>query len=97
MKGGIGSYAVQIGDLKVGAIVAVNARGDIYDWKDGKKVAGLLNGERIRLPCWAAETAGKQNPLHPHQPDSQSSENACPVSCWGFCHCEKGRPPCRFC
>ncbi len=32
--------------LKVGAIVAVNARGDIYDWKDGKKVAGLLNADR---------------------------------------------------
>ena len=46
MKGGIGSYAVQSGDLKVGAIVAVNARGDIYDWKDGKKVAGLLNADR---------------------------------------------------
>ena len=46
MKGGIGSYAVQIGDLKVGAVVAVNARGDIYDWKDGKKVAGLLNADR---------------------------------------------------
>ena len=40
------SVAVQIGDLKVGAIVAVNARGDIYDWKDGKKVAGLLNADR---------------------------------------------------
>jgi len=24
----------------------VNARGDIYDWKDGKKVAGLLNADR---------------------------------------------------
>lgn len=46
MKGGIGSYAVQIGDLKVGAIVAVNARGDIYDWKNGKKVAGLLNKDK---------------------------------------------------
>ncbi|NLG05868.1 MAG: P1 family peptidase [Clostridia bacterium] len=43
MKSGIGSYAVQIGELKVGAIVAVNALGDIYDWKNGKKVAGLLN------------------------------------------------------
>lgn len=43
MKSGIGSYAVSIGDLKVGAIVAVNALGDIYDWKNGEKVAGLLN------------------------------------------------------
>jgi L-aminopeptidase/D-esterase-like protein len=42
MKSGIGSYAVQIGELKVGAIVAVNALGDIYDWKNGKKIAGLL-------------------------------------------------------
>lgn len=42
MKSGIGSYAVQIGDLKVGAIVAVNALGDVYDWKTGKKIAGLL-------------------------------------------------------
>lgn len=43
MKSGIGSYAVQVGDLKVGAIVAVNALGDIYDWKSGTKVAGLLD------------------------------------------------------
>ena len=31
MKSGIGSLGVQIGELKVGAIVAVNALGDIYD------------------------------------------------------------------
>ena len=41
MKTGIGSYAVQIGDLKVGAIVVVNALGDVYDWKTGKQIAGL--------------------------------------------------------
>lgn len=46
MKSGIGSYAVQIGELKVGAIVAVNALGDIYDWKNGQKVAGLLNEDK---------------------------------------------------
>ena len=43
MKSGIGSYAVEIGDLQLGAVVAVNALGDIYDWKNGKKIAGLLN------------------------------------------------------
>lgn len=43
MKSGIGSYAVSIGELQVGAIVAVNALGDIYDWKEGKKIAGLLD------------------------------------------------------
>ena len=42
MKSGIGSYAVQIGDLQVGAVVALNALGDIYDAKSGKQIAGLL-------------------------------------------------------
>ena len=42
MKTGIGSYAVQIGDLQIGAVVALNALGDIYDAKSGKQIAGLL-------------------------------------------------------
>ena len=41
MKTGIGSYAVQIGELQIGALAVVNALGDIYDWKTGKQVAGL--------------------------------------------------------
>lgn len=49
MKSGIGSYAVQVGDLKVGAIVAVNALGDVYDWKNGQQVAGLLNEAKTGL------------------------------------------------
>lgn len=51
MKSGIGSYAVQIGELQVGAIVAVNALGDIYDWKNGKKVAGLLEKDKKSFLC----------------------------------------------
>jgi L-aminopeptidase/D-esterase-like protein len=43
MKSGIGSYAVQIGELQIGAVVAVNALGDIFDYKTGKKIAGLLS------------------------------------------------------
>ena len=46
MKTGIGSYAVQIGDLKIGAVVALNALGDIFDWKTGEKVAGLLTEDK---------------------------------------------------
>ena len=42
MKSGIGSYAIQIDDFKIGAVVAVNALGDIYDYKTGRKIAGLL-------------------------------------------------------
>jgi L-aminopeptidase/D-esterase-like protein len=43
MKSGIGSHAVQVGNLKVGAIVAVNAIGDVIDPTTGQIVGGLLN------------------------------------------------------
>ncbi len=46
MKTGIGSYAIELGGLKVGAVVALNALGDVYDWKTGRKVAGLLNEDK---------------------------------------------------
>ena len=46
MKTGMGSYAVQIGELKVGAVVALNALGDIFDWKTGRQIAGLLTEDR---------------------------------------------------
>ena len=49
MKSGIGSYAVQIGDLKVGAVVVVNALGDVFDWQTGKQIAGLLTEDRTAL------------------------------------------------
>src|SRR5699024_449706 len=46
MKSGIGSYALQLGELQVGALVAVNALGDIYDWKTGCKAAGLVTEDK---------------------------------------------------
>lgn len=49
MKAGIGSYAVQIGELRIGAIVVVNALGDVYDWKTGRQIAGMLDGEKSGL------------------------------------------------
>ena len=49
MKTGIGSYAVQIGDLKIGAVVVLNALGDVYDWKTGEQVAGLLTEDKTGL------------------------------------------------
>jgi L-aminopeptidase/D-esterase-like protein len=42
VKTGLGAYAVQIGDLKVGAVVVVNALGDIFDYDNGQMIAGLL-------------------------------------------------------
>lgn len=49
MKGGLGSYAVEIGDLKVGAIVAVNALGDIINPQTDEILAGLLDGKGEKL------------------------------------------------
>lgn len=46
MKSGIGSYAVQLGPLQIGAIVVVNALGDVYDWRTGRKMAGLLKPDK---------------------------------------------------
>lgn len=49
MKSGIGSYALQVGELQVGALAAVNALGDVYDWRDGRKLAGLLSDDGKHL------------------------------------------------
>ena len=46
MKTGIGSYAIQIGELQIGAVVAVNALGDVFDWKTGRQIAGLLTEDK---------------------------------------------------
>ncbi len=48
MKTGIGSYALQIGELKLGAVAVVNSYGDIFT-PDGKKIAGLLTEDKKRL------------------------------------------------
>jgi L-aminopeptidase/D-esterase-like protein len=42
MKSGLGCFALQAGDLKIGAIVAVNALGDVLDPATGERLAGLL-------------------------------------------------------
>lgn len=49
MKGGLGSAAFQVGDLQVGAIVAVNALGDIIDPENNIIIAGALNEEKSKF------------------------------------------------
>ena len=49
MKSGLGAYAVRNGELRVGAIVAVNAMGDIYDIDTGKQLAGLRGADGTGL------------------------------------------------
>ncbi len=58
MKSGLGVYAVAIGDLKVAAIVSVNALGDVFDHRDGKKIAGLLTADRKKFSDSRAELYG---------------------------------------
>ena len=48
MKSGFGTCAFEAGGLKVGALVAVNALGDVYG-ADGRPIAGLLNPEKNGL------------------------------------------------
>ena len=57
MKGGLGSAAYKVGELKLGAMVAVNCLGDVIDPKSQKIIAGafdynsnsFLNSENIML------------------------------------------------
>lgn len=49
MKSGLGCYAVQVGSLQVGAVVVVNAIGDVFQLDSGKQLAGLLNKERTAM------------------------------------------------
>lgn len=49
MKSGLGCYALQVGHLKVGALVAVNCFGDIFDPLTGERLAGPLNEDMLTL------------------------------------------------
>ena len=61
MKTGMGSFAVRIGALQVGAVVALNALGDVFDWKTGRQVAGMLTEaqcEKIYMASLSSIFAG---------------------------------------
>lgn len=45
MKTGLGSYAVEVNGVKAGAVVVLNALGDVFDWKTGKKIAGVRDDD----------------------------------------------------
>ncbi|MDR3348597.1 MAG: P1 family peptidase [Acidaminococcales bacterium] len=49
MKSGLGLYAAESGDLKIGALAVVNAFGDVYD--GGKIVAGMLADGGAGFAC----------------------------------------------
>ena len=49
MKGGLGAYCVKMGELLVGAVVAVNCLGDVIDPVTGKIMAGAFQKEPFRF------------------------------------------------
>lgn len=49
MKSGIGSYAVEVGDLRLGAIIAVNAFGSVYEGQE------LIAGPRLEKAIMSTE------------------------------------------
>lgn len=51
MKTGLGHCALQVGDLKIGAIVAVNACGDVYDPETLSPLAGAYDRNKKMRIC----------------------------------------------
>ncbi|NLV24406.1 MAG: P1 family peptidase [Deltaproteobacteria bacterium] len=49
MKGGLGCHALQVGALRIGALVAVNCLGDVIDPATGERLAGLLTEDLTAL------------------------------------------------
>lgn len=49
MKSGLGIHAVQIGDVQCGAVVAVNALGDVIDYDTGNRIAGIITEDKTAL------------------------------------------------
>lgn len=67
MKGGIGTASVTVGGITVGALVAVNAMGDVIDPASGRPIAGARTADgRALLGTMAAWRAGDiPAPLQP--------------------------------
>lgn len=60
MKGGIGSASIKVGAVTVGALVAVNALGDVVDPASGRVIAGARDGDaRSLMDSMAAIRAGR--------------------------------------
>ena len=49
MKAGLGTYAVEINGVKIGAIVIVNAIGDVYEIDSKNELAGLLSFDKTQM------------------------------------------------
>lgn len=62
MKGGLGSYCLQVGDLKVGALIAVNCLGDVVEPGTGNILAGAYkDGIFVDTEQWMIDNYDKEN------------------------------------
>ena len=66
MKGGLGTYAIKLGELEVGAIVAVNCLGDVVDPSDLSFIAGAYDRENNKF--LNTENIILENFEHPKNP-----------------------------
>ena len=46
MKSGLGSATIEVGELKVSALVSVNSFGDVYDYRTNEQIAGVYDYSR---------------------------------------------------
>lgn len=65
-KAGVGYFAAQIGALKIGAVAVVNALGDVYDHKTGRKIAGVTTPDRTGFLPTGDVLCGMQTALTEH-------------------------------
>jgi len=66
MKAGVGSASLRIGEVVIGAIMVVNAVGDVVDWRTGKVIAGA-RAKDGRGFVSIAETLKKEPPRNPRR------------------------------
>jgi len=45
MKSGVGMASMRVGEVVIGALMVVNAAGDVIDWKTGKTIAGARRAD----------------------------------------------------
>ncbi|OOM73481.1 P1 family peptidase [Clostridium sp. BL-8] len=66
MKGGLGTYAIKVGELEVGAIVAVNCLGDVIDPSNLSIIAGAYDSKnKVFLDTERLILENFQNPKNP--------------------------------
>ena len=68
MKTGLGHAAIQVNDLKVGAIVAVNACGDVFKANSTHRIAGAYDyAKKEPIDTVNALIQGIENQYNPHE------------------------------